>query len=296
MRDAILQSHRARSSNTFSIDLLGQTYPPLIEASLSSNVKRLDTYGRGACALHSLFGEPIGAPGSEQYYKPQARWFVRALLEDVQSSQILELALHHKPTSTVLLSLWADLIKPFIPFNNMQASAEGRALWRCIPNGDKERLLGQNAQEKQQKIRLNAVRNDLDEALRIICVPSLEKTLLRVIARMVGLLPDTEIDFTQLAQGDLHSLIADASVDSWLQSPFQSDRFGIVHAKCTNIDSLDGVVPTEHVGLVETMYAALLYPDHCYDGLRRAFFCPTATERQEIVLVMLTEEVERQPP
>ena len=90
----------------FSIISLGLTVPAEIEGCLTGDIARCATEGDGACGLHALFSEYVGAPGSKRLYKNNARLHLHAILQNVGSVGIMHMTIGHAPTSSVLFSLW----------------------------------------------------------------------------------------------------------------------------------------------------------------------------------------------
>ena len=197
---------------------------------------------------------------------------MQSILKNVESAEIMQVATVHTPTSSVLFSLWKDLIKPYLPWNLSQGTDESNALWQCIPEVSRRLLIQQKDEEDEQKARLDIIVDNLRVSLRSICVPELEESVLRVIGVCNELLPDLETNYCNLSTGDILIMQDQADNNSWLKSPFQKDRFERLHAKCMNMNDERSIVPIEHSLTIHSMYSALLHPHHCYDDLRRSFF------------------------
>ena len=178
LRGGMRKLSEASSSTTFSIISLGVTVPAEIESCLNGNFTRCATEGDGACGLHALFGEYIGSPGSKRFYKNNARLYLHSILQNVSSEEILHIATEHTPTSSVLSSLWIDLIKPFLPFHMSSGTVESRSLWRCIPEASRRLLIQQKDEEEEQKARLESDMSELAIALRNVCLPQNEVWLI----------------------------------------------------------------------------------------------------------------------
>ena len=89
--------------------------------------------------------------------------------------------------------------------------------------------------------------NGLQIALRDICIPETEESILRMIGVNNGLLPAADVNYCSLNAIDIAVLQEQANANSWLQSPFEKDRFGRLHAKCTRINDDRGVINNDHV-------------------------------------------------
>ena len=79
----------------FSIISLGLTVPAEIEGCLTGDIARCATEGDGACGLHALFSEYVGAPGSKRFYKDNARLHLQSLFRNVGSEEIMHMATGH---------------------------------------------------------------------------------------------------------------------------------------------------------------------------------------------------------
>ena len=108
-----------------------------------------------------------------------------------------------------------------------------------------------------------------------------------------GLLPAADVDYCSLNAIEIGVLQEQANANSWLQSPFEKDRFGRLHAKCTKINDDRGVITNDHVlSTTLTMYAALLNTEHCFDQLRCAFFCPSREDKKKFIIDLISSELE----
>ena len=108
------------------------------------------------------------------------------------------------------------------------------------------------------------------------------------------MLPAVDVDYCSLNTIEIGVLQEQANANSWLQSPFEKDRLGRLHAKCTRINDDRGVITNDHmISTTYSMYTALLNPDHCFDQLRCAFFCPSAEDKKEYIIELISSELER---
>ena len=231
--------------------------PQEMRQSLAEPYHAVETNGDGACALHSVFGEPSAA---KELFCPRARDIAVQYLSSLpQAAESDETAANL--FACIKASFWDEFAKPLL---NKLPTTEGRLFWKALEQLEPE--LAMDARHHAQvshehAIKADAAKKRMLRASHLFFTAENEQALIKPVAILLGYInAGTHVNIKENGQYRVRADPDSVSEEEGSQSAMTQDGFVRGFKR----------MPFPHDG-PSCKYSALFDPRPIFDSLREAF-------------------------